>query len=339
MTRVTKTSLAVILGLLVAPPCLEAQASSIEQFLNHVANTPVRDSTESTQIGEEGDLLSKAPRSEVEKVLPTLLGYTSNTSANPHARQIAALFLLGVAMRGDAADLLSSHSAQMAQLLTDSDPVIQRVTLTILPWLIGPNGGQNGKVYVPALLTAVRNPVSPQDNAAQTAFLLLYLGPGDPDVVAAVHAFLTRNDLNSDAKIQTLRTLTVMLNLPDQISQDLCSRFNDSDPHVRVAAIIAYSDAALQRKSATTYLSGTDPIPSEDPVAAAVRRKVFSEILNSKSTFFNEAQKRVEQIAANENENPKLRQLAKDALAGRTALDPNVLDPNYVQQVKPADPQ
>lgn len=341
MKRIVTTLLTFTPLLLAAPLCRAQQASSAVQFLDGLAAAPASDrNAENEKAMKQAEILTTALRADVEASLPAILLYAENTSQNERTRKYAALFLAMIGMRGDGRDLLSTHSADIAQLLTDADPGIQRAAVTITYGLIGPNAGQQSAAYVPALAAAVRNPGTPQDIAVQMLDALLRLGSGQTAIVESVHNFLTRPDLNPQTKIDSVRSLGMLSDLPEQISQDLCTRFDDPNPNVRIAAIIAYSNAASQKDNVARYVRGEVSIPSEDPQEAALRRKAATSVLSSEFTFVGEARKHVERIAADETENPKLRQLARDALAGRTPLNPNILEPNVVDpEGKPINPR
>lgn len=280
MKRMVKSLLAVVFALFATSVCRAAQESSVERFLDRVAAHPVGDEVERDQSSREADSLNTAPRSDVERILPVVLRYTGSGS-ELHVRTYATMFLLAVALRSDGADVLSTHSKELASLLTDSDPVIQRVAVAITDYVIDRNSGN----YVPALAGAMQKASTPQEVAAQMAAPLMRYGSDDPTAVKTIHAFLIRGDLTPDTKIATVTNLG-MFDLPEEVNQDLCNRLEDADPRVRSAAIVAFA--------------------------------------NSKSNFHNEAQKRVERIAEDEKENAQVRQLAKDALAGRTQLNPNI---------------
>ncbi len=278
------TNKVLILGLasLVMPACY-AQVSTVTQFLDRASQHPVGGEVERDQFLRQVDSLATTSRSNVEEILPGLLRYT-DLGKEPNARTYAALFLAIVAQRSDGGDLLASHSAEVASLLTDSNPVIQRAAVTITDYVIG----KNSENYIPALIAALQSTSTSQDIAAEMTVPLLRYGSDNPAAVGAIHAFLTRPDLTSDAKIATIHSLGGFSHVPEEINTDLCDLFGDSDPRVRAAAIVSFG--------------------------------------NSKPTanFHTKALPLVQRIAADENEKAQVRQLAKDALAGRSPLNPNV---------------
>lgn len=290
-----------VVYLLLGATCLPGQELSADTFLDNVSAHPVGDQAEKDQCLRTYIALNAGPASEVERALPSILEHVRSGNET-HVRGYAVTFLLGIAIRSDGRNLLSSHSADIASLLFDADPQIQHVAIAITDSAIDDG---NSATFVPALAKAMLK-ASPRqhasvpaaydpanDDAANIAALLLRFGSGDPAVVAEIHAFLTRSDLTPDARIAALNGLCGAGDLPEEISQDLLHFYADPDLHVRVQAILAFANSGS--KFYTT-------------------------------NFHNEARKYVEQIAADEKVNPKLRQLAKDALAGHTPLNPNIDD-------------
>ena len=301
MSRSAASLLILCLFSLGSATCLPAQELSADKFLDRVSAHPVGDQAERDQCLRTYLALNAGPASEVERVLPSILEHVRSGNET-RVRGYAVTFLLGIAIRPDGRSLLSSHSADIASLLLDADPQIQHVAIAITDFAMD---GRNRAAFVPALAKAMQR-VSPRqaasssgpahydpanDDAANIAGLLLRFGSGDPANVAEVHAYLTRSDLTPGAKISALNGLDGMGDLPEAIVPDLLRFYADPNLHVRVQAIMAFANSGS--KVSTT-------------------------------NFHNQAKKYVEQIAADENENPKLRQLAKDALAGRTGLNPNI---------------
>jgi hypothetical protein len=291
---------------------LPAQQLSADAFLDHVSAHPVGDQAEQDEFLKAYVALNTAPPAEVERVLPSILQHV-RPGNEIHVRGYAVGFLLDIAIRPDTKGLLSSHSEDIAALLVDADPQIQHVAIAITDWAIV---GGNPAVYLPALAKAMesistRQPAASSapagydpanDDAANIAKLLLELGSDDPAVVAEVHAFLARSDLTPNAKVAALNGLGTMGGLPEGIIEDLLHFFDDPNLRVRVAAIMAFANSG----------SG-----------------VYA------TSFHNQARKYVEEIAADEQESAKMRQLASDALAGRTPLNPNIDDGVVAQPSRP----
>lgn len=312
MRRIATTLLVVCLLLLASATCLPGQELSADQFLDQVSAHPVGDQVERDQSLRTDMALNAGPASEVERVLPSIFQHVRSGNET-RVRGYAGMFLLGIAIRPDGRVLLASHSADIAPLLLDADAGIQHVAIVITDWAID---NQNSAAFLPALAKAMQQvrprqaasnsgpaPYDPaNDDTANIAGLLLRFGSNDPANVEEIHAFLTHSGLTPGAKIAMLNALGGMGDLPEEIIQDLLRFYADPNLHVRVQAIMAFAN------------SGSGAYATN---------------------FHKQAKNSVEQIAADENENPKLRQLAIDALAGRPGLNPNIDDRVAASPPKP----
>ena len=129
---------------------------------------------------------------------------------------------------------------------------------------------------------------------------LARIGSGDPDALKSVLDFMQRDDLTVSTRSDLVHFLGAVPGLPKEIDQALAKGLDDTDPTVRAAAVVAFAD--------------------------------------STTAFHTLAKSRVEGMANDAQENPKVRELAKEVLAGQTHLNPNVLVPNAeILPEKPAD--
>jgi hypothetical protein len=173
--------------------CLAAQKLSADRFLDGVSAQPVGDEIEQNQFLETGDALTNASASEVERGLPAVLIHTCS-GGETHERAYATGFLLDIAMRSDGTALLSSRSEEISSLIVDANPVVQRVALAAMDWVIG-KPATNNQPYLSALQTAIQKPQVPQDAGAGMIGPLLAFGRSDPQTLKSVLAFLQRGDL------------------------------------------------------------------------------------------------------------------------------------------------
>jgi hypothetical protein len=267
--------------------CVAAKSLSADRFLEGLSLHP-----DDGKLQREGDEVSQdlvvASPPEVERVLPTLAQYT-HPGNEIHVRVYATSFLLVIAMRPDGAELLSSKSQQISALLVDADPVIQRLAAAITDWVIA-KPATNKQPYLSSLQAALQRPLTAQDAGVDMIGPLLTYGHNDPAALKSVLAFLQRDDLTPATRSDLVHGLGVLPGLPDEVSQYLVRRLDDPDPHVRASALVSYADATSE-----FY-----------PIA-----------------FHTLGKERVERIANDPQEIPGIRQLAKDALAGKAHLSPN----------------
>jgi hypothetical protein len=277
---------------------LLAQSITADRFLESVSARPVGDEVEVARGGEAYQSLMAAPAAEVERELPSILQYALSGNEG-HARKYAVLFLTGIAMRSDGADLLSSSSEQVSSLILDRDSGIQRGAVAVTGWVIA-KAGANQQRYLSAMEAAMQRAQTPQDLDVQMVSPLLTFGSGDPHASESVLDFMHRNDLTISTRSDVVHSLGDIPGLPKEINQALVKELDDADPTVRVAAVVTFAD--------------------------------------STSAFHTLAKDRVESMANDPQENTQVRELAKEAIAGKTHLDPNVLVPNVERApAKPID--
>lgn len=283
---------------------LEAQGVSADRFLDCVSSHPVGDQGEKSQAGEVAVALSRAPRSEAERVLPAIIADLS-TGKDPSVRAYStSSFLLMIAIRPDGANLLSSSSVEISSLLVDANPGIQKVAAAITDYVIA-KAATKKQPYLSALQTALQNSQTSQDAAVDMIGPLLTFGGSEPATLKSVMAFLQRDDLTPSTRSELIHDMGLQPELPEEINRYLVGRLNDPDPHVRAMALVSWAD------STTAYHT-----LGKDSVA---------------------------RMANDPQEIAGIRKLAKDAIAGKTHLSPNydlpplILDPNTgapVQQPK-----
>ena len=210
-----------------------------------------------------------------------------------NVRAHALGFLLAITARPDGADLLSSKSEEISSLLSDVDPNIQTsIAGTIDILMMQP--ATNTKPYVVALTAAIQDRRTPQDVIVERMIPpLLTYGRDDPRVAAAALAFVHRGDLTASTRSALVNTLSSVPDLPEGVNRYLVERLDDSDPHVRGVAVVAYPD------STTAYHAA--------------------------------AKGRVERMATDPREDPRVRELAKEAIEGKTSSNPNIDLPPYTQ--------
>ncbi len=279
---------------------LLAQTPAADRFLDGVSAHPVGGQVEQDQAGEISRALNIAPDSEVERVLPAVLMHT-RIGGDAHERVYATGFLLMIAMRPDGAALLSSRCEEISSLIVDANPVVQRSALVAMDYVIG-KAGTNNQLYLSALQTALQKTQTPQDAGEQMILPLLTFGRSDPGALKSVLTFMHRDDLTSGTRSDLVHHLGAIPGLPEEVSQYLVKRLDDPDPSVRAAAVAAFADS-LQAAAVVAAVAPAAPTTT------------------SYSTL---AKNRVERMASDPQENAQVRELAKQALAGHTALNPNI---------------
>jgi len=287
MKRIVTDLLIVFVLSLGTSSYLLAQSLTADRFLAGVSAHPVGDEMEHTKADEIAAYLRSASRPEVESVLPAVLA-SVRSGGEPHARLYATEFLIVIAMQLDGADLavlLSSSSEEISSLIVDSNPEIQKMAVDISGFVIG-KAGTNNQPYMSAMQTAIQRLQTPQDAGVNIIVPLLTLGRSDPGALKSVLAFLQRDDLTASTRSQLVYQLGESPGLPEEINQYPVKGLGDPDPSVRASAVVAFA--------------------------------------NSTTEYHTLAKDRVERIAVDSQENPQVRQLAKEALAGKTALSPDI---------------
>ena len=158
--------------------------------------------------------------------------------------------------------------------------------------------GPNQQRYVSAFEAAIQRVHTPQDLDVQMVSSLAKIGSADPDALKAVLDFMHRDDLTVSTRSDLVHFLGAVPGLSEGVNQALVKELDDPDPTVRVAAVVAFA--------------------------------------NSTTAYHILAKNRVESMANDPQENPKVRELAEEAIAGKTDLNPNVLVPNA--EIPPAKP-
>jgi hypothetical protein len=287
MKRIVTDLLIVFVLSLGTSSYLLAQSLTADRFLAGVSAHPVGDEMEHTKADEIAAYLRSASRPEVESVLPAVLA-SVRSGGEPHARLYATEFLIVIAMQLDGADLavlLSSSSEEISSLIVDSNPEIQKMAVDISGFVIG-KAGTNNQPYMSAMQTAIQRLQTPQDAGVNIIVPLLTLGRSDPGALKSVLAFLQRDDLTASTRSQLVYQLGESPGLPEEINQYPVKGLGDPDPSVRASAVVAFA--------------------------------------NSTTEYHTLAKDRVERIAVDSQENSQVRQLAKEALAGKTALSPDI---------------
>ena len=280
-------------------PWLLAQSLSVDHFLAGVSKHFVGDEVEQAQSSDLGEALNTAPPAEVEKVLPTLVRYMQSGN-EVHARGYAVMFLLPIALRPDGADLLASRSHEISSLILDPNPGTQNMAVATTGYVIA-TPSTNKRPYVAALETAIQTNKTPQNVTMGMVGPLLYARFTDPSALMPVLGFMRRDDLTPDTRRELVHSLGGDGDLPEEVNQLLVKELSDPDPTVRVAALVSYAD------STTAFHTLGKPV--------------------------------VEKMANDPQENPKVRELAKQAIAGKTNLNQNVLVPNVeIPPEKPNNP-
>jgi hypothetical protein len=150
--------------------------------------------------------------------------------------------------------------------------------------------GPNQQCYVSAFEEAVQRTETPQDLDVQMVSSLAKIGSGDQDALKVVLDFMHREDLTVSTRSDLLHFLGAVPGLPLPVNQALVKELDDPDPMVRAAAVVAFAD--------------------------------------STTNYHALAKSRIANMASDPQENPKVRGLAEEAIAGKTHLNPNVLVPN-----------
>ena len=178
MTRSITDSLLLFVLSLGSSLCLMAQSPSADTFLNSVSTHPAGDEAEQDQFWEMSNSLNAAPRTEVERVLPSVLVHV-HSGAEAHARVYATGFLMGIAMRPDGAALLSSSSGEISALIADPNPTIQHYALAAMDYVIG-KADTDSQAYLAALRTALQRAQTSQAAGVEMIRPLLTFGGNDP---------------------------------------------------------------------------------------------------------------------------------------------------------------
>lgn len=317
MNRIVSGLVAGFVLLLGGSTCVLAQSLDVEHFLQGVAAHPVGDQAEQDQDSKLYDALNVASPAEVEKVLPVLLQY-SRPGKEIRARLYSALLINSIALRPDGADLLSSKAEDLSALLVDADPRMQKVAVCITDYLIG-RPSTNNKPYLAALAVAMQEPQTPQEVSVNIVSLLLSLKRDDPAAMKPVVDFLHRDDLTVSTRTELVHELPNLIGLPEQVSQYLVNRLDDPDLHVRAMALVSYSDSIGMSRALADEQRHPDPRLGPDGAAGIAAEAV----LDSKTAFHILAKDRVERMAHDPHEDPRIRALAKDALTGKPGLSPN----------------
>jgi len=263
---------------------LVAETLTAERFLENVAARPVGDAVEQDQSAKIYEDINGASPDEVKRELPTLLQY-ARLGNDAHVRGYAVLFLTAIAIRTDGAQLLSSNSEDISTLIVDANPGVQKGALAVMDYVIL-RPPTNNQVYVAALEAAIQKNKTPQDVAIGMVGPLLSLRSVDSNTVKPVLDFMHRDDLKADTRRELVRNLGVVAGLPEEVDQLLSKEFDDPDPTVRATALVAYSE--------------------------------------STTAFHTLSTGRVARMANDPQELPQVRELAKEAIAGKTALNPNI---------------
>jgi len=281
MKRIVIDSLIVFVLSLGSSSYLPAQSLTAESFLKGVSARPVGDQVEQDQYLAAYQALNTAPPAEVQRELPSILQYALSGN-EVHVRVYAVGFLTAIAIRPDGAALLSSSSGEIASLILDANPVIQKMAVFVAFWT-----GPNEQRYVSAFEAAIERAQTPQDTDVQMVPFLARFLSSDPDVSKSVLDFMHRDDLTVSTRIDLVHFLGNLPDLPNEINQTLVKELDDPDPRVRAAAVAAFSDSTT-------------------------------------AAYHTLAKSRVESMANDPQENPKVREMAQEAIAGKTNLDPNI---------------
>lgn len=279
---------------------LPAQGIPADRFLADVSARPVGDQAEQDQAFKAVESLRIAAPAEVQSELPSILQYALSGN-EVHVRGYAAVFLSVIALRPDGAALLSSSSEEILSLILDANPETQRAAITVTYFVIG-KAGANPQRYLSAFEAVIARAQTPQDIDVQMVPLLSAFGTGDPNALKSVLDFMHRGDLTVSTRSDLVHLLCVDPGLPKEINQALAKELDDPDPTVRAAAVDAFTE------------STTD--------------------------FHALAKGRVESMANDPQEDPKVRECARAAIAiaGKTHLNPNVPVPNAeIPPDKPTD--
>jgi hypothetical protein len=190
-----------------------------------------------------------------------------------------------IAERTDGANLLSGSSEEIASLITDANPGIQKVAIAMMGFVIN-DSLTDKRPYLSALQTAIRSEQTAQDVSEQMVLPLLVYNRSEPRSLQSVLTFMQRDDLTLSTKLDLVDHLSVVDGLPIEVNQALVKELDDPDPRVRAAAVVAFAD--------------------------------------STDGFHALAKYRVARMADDPQEIPQVREKAKDAIEGKTHLDPNI---------------
>lgn len=276
--------LVVLIVLAAGASSIVAQIPAVDACLGGVSTRPAGDEAQSDRCFKADEALNAASPVQVRAELPALLKYT-RSSNEIHTRGYATMFLMVIAMRPDGAELLSSDAESISSLIIDTEPDIQKVAVAIMDWVIS-KPPTNKRPYLAALLTGIQNHQTPQNIVVEMIAPLLSYDPADPSAIKSVLSFLHRSDLTESTQIDVVHDLAASRDFPTEVREALVDRLDDPRLRVRAAAVIAFSNQLL----------GYDPV----------------------------AKGRVETIARDQKEDPRLRALAKEALAGHAGLNPNI---------------
>ena len=283
--RRTLTDLLIVFVLLFGgSTCVVAQSLSADRFLERVSAHPVGDEAEHNQAQEIAMSLNSGLRAEVEKMLPAVMAHV-RSGGEVHVRAYAGGFLVMIAMRADGAALLSSSSKEISSLIVDANPGIQEGAVAIADYVMGKAGTDN-RPYVLALRTAIQTAQTPQESGEQMILLLLDFDRSDPEALKSVLTFMQREDLTRSTRVDMVHHLGVTRGLPTEVNRALTKELDDPDPWVRAAAVAAFADSTTE--------------------------------------YHTLAKDRVERMANDPQEHPQVHKLAKEAMAGKTHLDPNI---------------
>ena len=284
MKRIVADLLIVLLLTAGSSSRLLAQSLTADRFLAGVSARPVGDQVEQDQFLKADMALNAAPPAEVQRELPSILQYALSGN-EVHVREYAVGFLTAIAIRPDGANLLSSDSEGISSLLVDSSPGIQNGAAAITDWLIG-KPGTNNQPYISAMQAAIQKPQTPQLAGVNMVIPLLKLAPAHSGAVASVLEFMHRKDLTVWTRTELVHEMGVEPGLPEEVTQTLVKDLDDPDPWVRAAAVAAFSDSTTEYRTL--------------------------------------AKNRIERMATDPQEDPDVRELAKEAIAGKTNLSPNI---------------
>jgi hypothetical protein len=154
-----------------------------------------------------------------------------------------------------------------------------------MEYVIG-KAGTGNQPYLSALQSALQKPETPQDAGVEMIVPLLTFDRSNPEALKSVLVFLRRDDLTFSMRSELVHELGVVPGLPEEVSQYLVKRLDDPDPRVRAVAVATYA--------------------------------------NSTTAYHTATKDRVQRMANDSQENPQVRELAKEAIAGKTHLNPNI---------------
>jgi len=158
--------------------------------------------------------------------------------------------------------------------------------------------GPNQPRYLSAFEVAIERAQTPQDIDVQIVSFLARMGSSDSDSLKAALDFMHRDDLTVMTRGQLVHFLGNLPELPNEINKALVKELDDPDPRVRAAAVAAFSDSA--------------------------------------STAYHAlAKNRIESMANDAQEDPEVRKLAQEAIAGKTNLSPNINLPPVPKDLPP----